>query len=100
MARDHYADTIGAFVADLEPNIIGPRRLRRRVAEEMYGHLEEATEHHQARGLSLREAPRKAIEDSARPRSYWPAGRNRKESECRQHSRGTRAWPASSGQPD
>lgn len=60
-------DAIGSFVARLEPNLVGHRRLRRRLAEEMRGHLEDATERQQAQGLSRQDAQRKAIEDFGPP---------------------------------
>jgi hypothetical protein len=60
-------DAIAAFVARLEPSLVGHARLRHRLAEEMRGHLEEATERYQARGLTRNVAQRKAIEDFGRP---------------------------------
>ncbi|HJR44873.1 MAG TPA: permease prefix domain 1-containing protein [Actinomycetota bacterium] len=67
MARATPLDAIGTFVAKLEPDIVGHARLRRRLAEEMTGHLEDATERHHARGLSLEAAQAKAIEEFGPP---------------------------------
>ena len=60
-------DAIATFVAALEPNLVGHARLRRRLAEEMRGHLEDAAEWHRQRGLSWAEAQGKAIEDFGPP---------------------------------
>ncbi len=61
------AATIDAFVSRLQPNIVGHALLRRRVADEMRNHLEESTQRYRARGLSLTDAQRKAIEDFGPP---------------------------------
>ncbi|MFN2526273.1 MAG: permease prefix domain 1-containing protein [Actinomycetota bacterium] len=60
-------DAVGTFVARLEPNLVGSRRLRRRLAEEMRGHLEDATERYRARGMTSEAAQHKAIEDFGPP---------------------------------
>lgn len=58
---------IDRFVSMLDPNLVGRPRLRRRLAEEMRGHLEDAAERYAARGLSPREAQQRAIEDFGPP---------------------------------
>lgn len=67
MASASGFDAIGSFVAGLEPNLVGHARLRRRLAEEMRGHLEDATERYEARGMSREAAQDKAIEDFGPP---------------------------------
>ena len=67
MASAGNFDTIESFVTRLEPNLVGRRRLRRRLTEEMRGHLEDATERHQAQGLTREDAQRKAIEEFGPP---------------------------------
>lgn len=60
-------EAIDTFVSMLEPNLVGSARLRRRLAEEMRGHLEDAAERYSARGLSPSEAQQRAIEDFGPP---------------------------------
>lgn len=67
MANASSVDAIGAFVARLEPNLVGYARLRRRLAEEMRGHLEDAADCYENRGLAREVAQRKAIEDFGPP---------------------------------
>lgn len=68
MARAEYAfAAIGAYVAQLEPDLFGRRRTRRRIAEEVRGHLEEAVARGIERGLSPEDAQRRAIEHFGPP---------------------------------
>ncbi|HET7482638.1 MAG TPA: permease prefix domain 1-containing protein [Actinomycetota bacterium] len=67
MARAAGVGTIDSFVSKLEPNLVGHARLRRRLVEEMRGHLEDAAERHQARGLTPDEAQQRAIDDFGSP---------------------------------
>ncbi|HVF52845.1 MAG TPA: permease prefix domain 1-containing protein [Actinomycetota bacterium] len=59
--------SIETFVALLEPNLVGRASLRRRLAEEMCGHLEDAAEHYRILGLTPGEAAQRAIEDFGPP---------------------------------
>lgn len=67
MASGAGAESIDTFVAMLEPNLVGRARLRRRLAEEMRGHLEDAAERYRGRGLSTEKAQQRAIEDFGAP---------------------------------
>lgn len=59
--------TLSAYVAQLQPDLLGRARTRRRIAEEMQGHLEDAAEHYVERGLDAEAAQLKAIEDFGPP---------------------------------
>ncbi|HVF52589.1 MAG TPA: permease prefix domain 1-containing protein [Actinomycetota bacterium] len=61
--RQQASDPIGIFLARLEPDIVGHARLRRRLVEEMRGHLEDSTQRHLEQGLKINEAQRMAISD-------------------------------------
>ena len=68
MGRRHKpSDPIGIFLARLEPDIVGHARLRRRLVEEMRGHLEDSTQRHLEQGLRIDEAQRLAINDFGPP---------------------------------
>lgn len=68
MGRSHRpSDPIGIFLARLEPDIVGHARLRRRLVEEMRGHLEDSTQRHLEQGLRINEAQRMAISDFGPP---------------------------------
>ena len=60
---DIHPSAIDAFVTKLEPNLVGHARLRRRLVEEIRGHLEDAADHYQARGFPYTEAAHRAISD-------------------------------------
>lgn len=67
MDRAAGAGTIETYVSTLKPNLVGHSRLRRRLAEEMQGHLYDAAERHRAAGLPPEEAQQRAIEDFGPP---------------------------------
>ncbi|MCA1707775.1 MAG: permease prefix domain 1-containing protein, partial [Actinobacteria bacterium] len=67
MARAAGTRSIDTFVSMLEPNLVGHARLRRRLCEEMQGHLEDAAERYRARGLSVEESQQRAIDDFGPP---------------------------------
>lgn len=54
---------VRAYVAQLQPDLYGRARARRRIAEEIQGHLEDAVDRHVERGMDVAAAQRKAIED-------------------------------------
>lgn len=63
MARtEHAFGGIGAYLAQLEPDLYGRRRMRRRIVEEVRGHLEDAVARDVERGLSPEDAQHRAIE--------------------------------------
>lgn len=59
--------TIEAFISKIEPNLVGHARLRRRLSEEMRGHLEDSAERYRDLGLTDAQAQRRAIEDFGQP---------------------------------
>lgn len=60
-------EAVCAYVARLHPDLYGRARTRRRIAEEVRGHLEEATEHYLAEGMDAETAQRRAIEAFGEP---------------------------------
>ncbi|MDQ3985518.1 MAG: permease prefix domain 1-containing protein [Actinomycetota bacterium] len=68
MARAEYPPgPISAYVAQLEPDLLGRARTRRRIAEEVRGHLEDAVALYEEGGLSPAQAQRRAIENFGPP---------------------------------
>lgn len=67
MARTEQGAAISAYIAQLEPDLFGRRSVRRRIAEEVRGHLEEAVEHGVKGGLSPEDAQHRAIEQFGDP---------------------------------
>jgi hypothetical protein len=57
----HARDAIGVYVARLEPDLLGRRRTRRRIAEEIRGHLEDAAARYLDEGVAPRDAQARAI---------------------------------------
>lgn len=55
-------EIIAAYVAQLEPDLFGRRRMRRRIAAEVRAHLEEAAAGELERGLPPADAQKRAIE--------------------------------------
>jgi hypothetical protein len=62
-------EAIGAYVAQLEPDLFGRRRMRRRIATEVRAHLEEAAAREIERGLPPTDAQKRAIERFGPPRT-------------------------------
>ncbi|MGH2755428.1 MAG: permease prefix domain 1-containing protein [Actinomycetota bacterium] len=60
---------IGAYVAQLEPDLFGRARVRRRFAEEIQGHLEDALDRFIESGMPTEEAERRAVERFGAPRT-------------------------------
>ena len=58
---------LGTYVKEMMPDLYGAFWMRRRVAEEVTGHLRDAVERLQARGLSQKAAEAKAISDFGPP---------------------------------
>lgn len=70
MARPERAsDAIGAYVAQLEPDLFGRRRMRGRIAEEIRGHLEDAVEREVQKGASVHDAQRLALQRFGHPQT-------------------------------
>ena len=68
MARaEHSPGPVSAYIAQLEPDLFGRARTRRRIAEEVRGHLEDAVARHLEEGLSPEEAQRRAIKNFGSP---------------------------------
>lgn len=68
MARaDDRFGALRAYVAQLQPDLLGSARMRRRIAEEIQGHLEDAAEHYIEGGLDPAAAQLRAIEDFGPP---------------------------------
>lgn len=61
-------DAVRAYIAQLEPDLYGRARTRRRLAHEMEGHLEDSVERYLAEGLDVETAQRRAIDDFGAPR--------------------------------
>nr|QEO74159.1 hypothetical protein [uncultured bacterium] len=55
-------EALSAYVAQLQPDLFGRAATRRRIAEEIRGHLEDAAEHYLEQGMDARAAQAKAIE--------------------------------------
>lgn len=60
-------ETLRAYVARLQPDLLGRAGTRRRIAEEIHGHLEDSVESYLAQGLDPEAAQLKAIEDFGAP---------------------------------
>lgn len=65
-AEDRFA-TLRAYVAQLQPDLLGRAHTRRRIAEEIHGHLEDAAERYLEHGYDAEAAQHKAIEDFGPP---------------------------------
>ena len=64
---EHRFEALGAYVAQLQPDLFGRASTRRRIAEELRGHLEDSAEHYLAQGMDAGAAQRKAIEAFGTP---------------------------------
>jgi hypothetical protein len=68
MRRPQHEDgPLGAYVARLKPDLYGRANTRRRIAEEIRGHLEDARDRFIESGLDPDDAERKAVEDFGSP---------------------------------
>ena len=67
-SSEHRLEIVGAYLAQLEPDLFGSARTRRRIAEEVRGHLEDAVERGIEGGLAPEAAQKRAIEDFGPPR--------------------------------
>jgi hypothetical protein len=62
-------DVVGAYVAQLQPDLFGRRRMRRRITEEIRGHLEDAVARHVDEGMSIHDAQVRAVERFGAPQT-------------------------------
>lgn len=60
-------DAVGVYVAQLRPDLFGRARTRRRIADEIQGHLEDAAERYVDEGWDVDAAQKKAIADFGQP---------------------------------
>ncbi|MDQ3915318.1 MAG: permease prefix domain 1-containing protein [Actinomycetota bacterium] len=60
-------EAVCSYVAQLQPDLVGRARTRRRIAEEVRGHLEEKAERYLSNGMDAEAAQRAAIEDFGPP---------------------------------
>lgn len=68
MRRPRYEDgLLGTYVARLTPDLYGRATTRRRIADEIRGHLEDARDRFIAGGMNPEDAERKAVEDFGSP---------------------------------